>query len=197
MAGARRWGTTLVLALAAACGDAPASQSTGLPPVDAPDPDPNAHPLAQAGMPFHPGDTPPDVTGQYLADSMVITFDSSYGEGAPRDDYMFTWANQTAQNSVETSWEDLEGPDSASGLRGIIEGSGNCFTIHIDQKGEVPGCSYRTELLYSGCLANAGIGEFHLGLLMRAKEGDGCDSLVPVGHGRIIEETDGLLSRQD
>jgi hypothetical protein len=181
-------GLSLAVLTQVACG--PDHERAPMPPPVVED---TRHPLERAGMTLYHGDDPPDVEGDYLLDSLSIVYDD---DGLRMDfvDYDYHFSAQTAAGEVEVAWEAHDIVDTASGLKGTIEGDAGCFTAYVNMAGTTSGCEYVMENVFAGCMSAAGIDDWHLGFVMLSKTGSGCDALVPVDHRRVIREVDGLAA---
>ena len=152
--------------------------------------------LEDAGMQIYPGDNPPNIEGSYLVDSQVIVYDEIGMEGDPVANYIQTYYDQKSDGSIKNSYEAIGIDDTATGLGAFISGDKDCFSVYVRVDGSADGCNYASPIIYSGCLADEGIEGFSLGLIMKSKQGDNCDALMPEGAARIIKEQDGLAARQ-
>lgn len=152
--------------------------------------------LEDAGMTIHTGDNPPNVEGTYDLNSLVITYDEIGMEGWPIDYYWIKYYDQTDDGEIKLDYEGAGGTDVGDGLGAFISGDGKCFTVYIDTKGNASGCDYEMPSLHSGCLETTGIKDFQWGFIMKKKSGENCDYLMPEGAARIVDETDGMASKQ-
>jgi len=151
--------------------------------------------LKEAGMNINTGINPPDITGTYLGDTLVISYDDTDATGMSVSRYQYTFYDQTAAGAIKVDYTALDAADVATGTGGFISGEGTCFSIYLDTKGVADTCNYKTPNIISGCLNTSGdITSWQQGLIMTEKEGS-CDTLIPVGHRRIISETDGTVTK--
>jgi len=152
--------------------------------------------LVDAGMNIHRGDTPPDITGTYYANSRYTQYDSTdYFTSFVNATYVYS--NQTQAGAIDMS-ETEEGWGTGTAVGSYISGTGQCFTVWQDYTAyeNVSGddCNYGWPLLVSGCLVSGGISGFQYGFIMKKRDGT-CDQLVELGHKRIIYETDDLVDK--
>jgi len=143
------------------------------------------------GLPIFLGLEPVDVTGEYIANTLRIAYDDE-GVSGSFDDYVYDLFNQTEQNSIVLSYAGVSG-DESLGNSGFIAGNGTCFSIFaiIKDHNDQDNCDYERNSIYSGCIDSSGsISGFAFGFVISNLQGD-CTQTLPLGHMRIIEETDG------
>lgn len=148
--------------------------------------------MEAAGLPIYRGSAPPSVAGQYLADSLVVIYDDlDMSPGIYP--YTYTFSDQSG---AELQFAATNGSDNSAGAGAFISGEGECFSVYIDEVGETGGCTYATPSIYSGCVAGSGdLDGWTYGLIMVEQSGT-CSGVIPVGHRRIFEESDGVAERQ-
>lgn len=145
------------------------------------------------GLAINEGSTPPDITGIYNVSPVLCTYDNSGGNRANTyfDNYRFRFHDQDNTNlTIAIDYKDLRGGDTASGVGSFIAGSGNNFTVFVDQKGISYGISYESIGFYSGIKTSSGIQNFQFAIYWKQKGPDPSNQLVPVGTSRIFKDAD-------
>jgi hypothetical protein len=156
--------------------------------------------LEKDGMKIYPGSNPPNITGYYIANSLVVVYDTPDNDvGAHKDECKFHFYNQTAAGGITEDFTDTTpgSNDSGTGLGAFISGSGQCFSVFVDLKGTDFGCNYESPEIYSGCLTAQGIQGFMWGFMLTSETGQNCGVLMPVGAVRIVDEQSGLAPDGD
>jgi hypothetical protein len=153
------------------------------------------------GVTIYTGTTPPDITGNYLLNSLSVLYDpgtwsGAYPVGYHIPSYVYGFSNQKADGSISAHYYSDEIDDTANGLGAFISGENNCFTVFINQVGDTNDCHYSSPQIISACMAPTGIKNFTNSYLPKEKDGSGCDELAPIGYLRIAEESDGLAEKQ-
>lgn len=152
--------------------------------------------LEDAGMTIYTGDNPPNVEGTYDLDSLVISYDEIGMEGYPLAYYWIKYYDQTDDGKIKLDYESPDAGDVGSGIGAFIAGDGNCYSVFVNAEGDSFGCHYKMPSIHSGCKNSSGIADFQWGLIMKEKSGENCDYLMPEGAVRIVDETDGMASKQ-
>lgn len=150
--------------------------------------------LREAGLTIHDGRAPPLVEGVFLADSLIVTFDSTAGAGAPIANTYLSLSDQTENGTVKSAISDSS--SFTQGVGSIISGSENCFSIYTPQSGtnEGGGCKVAGAYVISACISNEGLVDFQFAYINQKRSGN-CTTTVLVGHRRIMKESDGIASR--
>jgi len=152
--------------------------------------------LAQAGMAVHVGDSPPWIEGEYLMDSLTITYDDiGSAIGTDLIETFVGFAQQDADaGTIDSSLHD--DVSDGSGIGGFVSGTGACFTVWQDFHGSnhPDSCEYRMAQLFSGCIHDDGIEHLQFGYILVERTGP-CEETVPLRHRRVMDEDDGLAER--
>lgn len=155
--------------------------------------------LKDQNFTVYTGNTPPNIEGTYILDSLRSTFNSIEQETGKIVSYRIQIYDQK-NDTVALKFLSLESKDTSGGVGGFISGEGNCFTIFVDEKGiSDNGCKYNTSSVISGCMAEKGIQNYEESSIMKNKEDKLiCDeaSLMPVGNIRIKDEEDKLAEKE-
>jgi hypothetical protein len=153
--------------------------------------------LASLGLPINDGRDPPDITGTYLADSLVLldsNFDDFYSPGDPFADMEIQFYSQASDGTVLVSY-DQSGLEWGTGIGAFISGEGNDFTVYAQITGtSSDGIDFEDAMVFSGTLTPSGIANFAYGLLLTDKSYDPYDYLIDVGDARVFDENDGLAA---
>jgi len=148
-------------------------------------------------MPIYTGTTPPDITGQYTANSITLVGSSISGDAIGST----TWADYYIAfikgADGKLSYRERQG-DSESGSDNVvveIVGSGNNFTAYFVATGVSNGISTKMSTLISGTLTSSGISNFHYSFVLLEKGPDPQGKLIPVNAYRVFKDGDGQSPR--
>jgi hypothetical protein len=153
------------------------------------------------GATIYTGTTPPDISGEYMLNSLSVLYDpgtwsGAYPKGFHIPSYIYGFSNQKADGSIRAYYRSDEIEDTADGLGAFISGENNCFSVFINQVGDTNDCHYSSPQIISACMSPQGLKNFTNIYLPKEKDGSGCDELAPIGYLRIAEESDGLAEKQ-
>lgn len=152
--------------------------------------------LEAVGMDVYTGEAPPWIEGEYLMDSLKITYDDiASAIGLDLGETYLGFQGQDADaGTIDSSLQDAI--SEGTGLGGFVSGSGSCFTVWQDFQGynHPDSCNYRMAQLFSGCVADDGIDGLQFGYILVDRSGP-CEETVPLHHRRVMDEHDGLAER--
>jgi hypothetical protein len=159
--------------------------------------------LLETNMPVYSGKTPPDIKGEYLADSKILT-----GSNYPPDEIGKSYLNQYIAFAKGTNGKiryDAEerrfdlpvSDDSSDDVTVYLVGTGSQFTAYFIATGQTYEIYNKESTIISGTLTENGIEDFHLAFVMLEKGADPSSILVPVNTYRVFKENDALAVRQD
>jgi hypothetical protein len=151
--------------------------------------------MENVGLEVYRGDDPPDISGTWYLDSLVITWDDySSSVGTPISETWITFTVAGADGSLESTM--LDASTEGEGTGGYVSGSDGCFTAWIDLQGyrSIDDCTFSMPQVFSGCVQDGALADFQFGLIMAEREGD-CSETVQVDHRRVMDEADGLAER--
>ncbi len=154
--------------------------------------------LEHVGMTVYTGDSPPFIEGEYLMDTLSITYDDI--DGAIGLDLIETWVGFQGQDpdagTVDSTMHDAISDGTGQG--GFVSGTGECFTVWQDFHGfnGPDSCDYWMAQLFSGCIDDDGIEDLQFGYILVDREGP-CEETVTLRHRRVMDETDVLAARVD
>ena len=154
-------------------------------------------------MPLHSGKTPPNIKGEYFANSKILT-----GSNYPPDEIGKSYLNQYiaftkgADGKIHYDAEEHRfdvpvSDDSSEDVTVYLVGAGNKFTAYFVATGQTYDIYNKESTIISGTLTENGIQDFHLAFVMLEKGADPANRLVPVNTYRIFKENDGLAARYD
>jgi hypothetical protein len=159
--------------------------------------------LLEKVMPIYEGKTPPDIKGEYLADSKILT-DSNYPPdeiGKSYFDQYFAFtkgANGKIRFDAEEHQFDLPvSDDSSDDVTVYLVGTGTQFTAWFIATGQTYEIYNRESMIISGTLTAAGIENFHLAFVMLEKGADPELILAPVNTYRLFKESDGMAAHRE
>jgi len=149
-------------------------------------------------MTFYTGTTPPDISGQYVADNFTLVSSSlSY------DDIGSTgWYDQYIAfirgSNGKILYKAREGTDSEYSSEDVVidvVGSNNNFTAYFVLTGTSRGIKVKQSTVISGTWTSDGIRGFQYAFIMLEKGPDPSGVLVPVNTYRVFKDGDGLASK--
>lgn len=174
--------------------------------------------LDSVNFPIYRGQTPPNVVGVYLADSLLLRASNLMSDYSILDLWdpgysLYKFSKQNTEYNIitmETKGKSKPNPyipyseAVGHGVGGSIAGTGQNFTICLtyDQKSKVTDATSpnygasamcRVTLLISGTKHNNGIANFCFAFIMLQKD-DPNNILVPVGTIRVFQEMDAMAS---
>lgn len=145
------------------------------------------------GLEIHPGDNPPDVTGEFYADRLEI-LNSDVPSDEPGNGIWpqtFSFHGQSGL-SVQYSGYGAEQSDEGSGA--LLTGSNNEFTAILKLQSTVQGYNVESAYVITGTMTDEGILNYQMAatnLKDDAPEG----VVIPEGATRVIHDTDDLAER--
>jgi hypothetical protein len=151
--------------------------------------------LTSLGMPINKGMFPPDVTGSYYCDSLVLKDSNISGDDPGYDTYlnMEIQFYDQGDGTVFVSYNQSD-VEIGSGLGSYISGFGKDFTVYAEIDGNYSGVDFKDAMVFSGTMTAGGIADFTYALLLTWKDYDPTPYLIDVGDARVIEEYDGLAA---
>ncbi len=151
----------------------------------------------EQSMPLHTGNTPPDISGQYLADNFTLTGSSLSGDVIGRE-YTDKYVAFIREANGKLSYRSKEGTLLEEGSDDVtveIVGSNNNFTAYFIATGVSNGISIKHSTVISGTLTSNGISNFHYGFVMLEKGSDPSNLVVPEKSYRTFKDGDGLAEK--
>lgn len=143
------------------------------------------------GFKVYTGNTPPTINGKWNFNMKISydpgTFDGAYPIGFILPDYVYYFKDQQNSEINAAYWSDEVG-DISDYNDGYISGANDCFTVFINQTGEIEGCKYVSPQLISACKTSSGLKNVDMAYLVKSKDGDSCDRAAPVGYVRIASD---------
>jgi len=148
-------------------------------------------------MPLYTGATPPDIIGQYLANSEVLVGSSLSYDVIGRG-YADLYIAFVMGSNGKLSYQEKTGSGLSSGKSDdvIVEvvGNSNNFTAYFIKTGVTEGISTKSSVVVSGTLTSSGISNFHYAFVMLETGPDPDNKIVDVNTYRIFKEDDGLAA---
>lgn len=151
--------------------------------------------LEDLGYTFNTGGNPPSIVGDYLFSTMTLlnsTVDSDYIGQTFLDQYL-NFSNQNGKNVMYSSSSSIS---SGNGSASFVSGNGNKFSIYAKVKGTLQGYNGTFAVAISGEISSAGIQDILFANLMLDNQGNPGGVWIPNNTGRLVEDSDGLASRQ-
>lgn len=153
--------------------------------------------LKKHGAVINEGTTPPNVSGEFLLEPDVCSFDNSGGgfSGQTFDSYVYKFSNQDESKfTVRVDYADVDGGDIGSDSTATyISGSGSLFTIFAQSSGVESNINYSNLEVISGQVVSGGIANMQVTDYLQSKGADPDGKLEPAGSTRIFYDSD-LLS---
>ncbi|MDR2594821.1 MAG: hypothetical protein LBC87_08655 [Fibromonadaceae bacterium] len=148
-------------------------------------------------MTIYSGTTPPDISGQYMADNLILIGSSISGEKLDNLADLYFAFVKGSNGALLYREKQSDSYAASDNVRVEVVGSGNNFTAYFESVGESRGISTRMSTLISGTLTTSGIKNFNYAFVMLEKGSDPNNSLVPVNTYRVFKDGDGLAERYD
>lgn len=135
-----------------------------------------------AGMKVYRGNNPPNIEGSYKSSSLTVLFDSGNiaDPGDQLYNYTYRFFDQKENGTISFAVKG-EANDEGEGVGAFISGDDRCFTVYVDTKGKAYQCNIRQAELFSACKTDKGLEQYKEGIVMKKREGTGCDELMSVG----------------
>jgi hypothetical protein len=150
-------------------------------------------------MPIFSGVTPPDISGQYLANNRKLVASSLSNDWVGMgfvDEYVafIKGSNgKIAYKSKEVGYSQSEADD----VFVDVVGKDKDFTTYFVGTGVAYGIYVKQSILISGTMTSEGIRDYRYAFIMLEKGPDPNNRLVPVNSYRIIKDSDGLAARNN
>jgi hypothetical protein len=157
-------------------------------------------------MPIYSGTTPPDISGEYLVDGMILAGSNVNGDknyiGSHYSSNYKAWADLYVAfikgEDGKLSYRDRNGTSQGASDNVIVKvvGNSNDFTAYFESEtiNESEGTRIRRSNLISGTLVSDGISNCHHAFIVLEKT-DPKDELMDVDTYRIFKDGDGLAER--
>jgi len=148
-------------------------------------------------MPIYSGTTPPDISGQYVANNFTLAGSSfsvdNIGEKYDDDQYIAFIRRADGKLSYRERIGTFEfgGDDMMVG----IVGTGNSFTVYYIINRTSGGITTKESTIMSGTLTSNGIQNFNYAFIILEKGPDPQNQYMPVNSFRIFKDGDGLAEK--
>lgn len=161
--------------------------------------------LNQLGLTINSGTTPPSLSGTFFVSPLLLTDTNIPGEstGVVFNDFLFTFSEQNnSTNNIDLQGASLDGSGNISETftaegSSFISGTNNDFTVFGIILGVDADTEAEAEVAYviSGQIADTGIVDFELAIVMLDDKGDPFGFYIDNGSGRRFVDSDGLADR--
>lgn len=148
--------------------------------------------IIDLGMPINEGITPPDIENIYKASPFELAASNRAGDyvGHLFSDLNIQFTNQDNDNLTVTV-NYVNGPEVGNGLGSFISGSGNKFSVFVEQVSYIGSSRADLVQIISGTKTSSGIKDFYYALFMINNYGNPGGKWIEIGEGRIIHDSDG------
>ncbi len=147
-------------------------------------------------MPIYTGNTPPDISGQYLANNFTLTGSNVSGDnlGTKYGDLYLAFIKGT---NGKLSYLERQGGAEAGSDNVTVEiiGNNNNFTAYFVASGSYKGISFKQSTIVSGTLTSSGISNFNYGFVVVDIGPDPNDELMDLRSFRTYKDSDGLAAK--
>ena len=153
--------------------------------------------LNEFGFNINEGNTPPNISGSFFADNLVI-LDSSVETdyiGMTISSQIFTFSNQDT-NALTIDYNASGGSQSDTGSGSLIAGSGDNFLVLLINKSTISGYTADTLFAISGTMTEDGIENYQLAVFNQDNNDAPEGIFIPEGTGRVIHDTDDLADKK-
>jgi len=152
--------------------------------------------LEALGMPVYSGTTPPDISGQYLVNtlSLVGSSDNDYEVGHVFADQYIAFIMGP---DGKITYREKQGGGSSESEDVFVEiiGNSNYFTAYFVATGVSRDISTKQSTVISGTMTSEGIKDYYYTFIMLEKGPDPDNKLVPVNTFRVFKDGNGLASK--
>jgi len=149
--------------------------------------------IIDLGMPINEGKTPPTIENIYLASPFELVASNRAGDvvGKLFSDLKIEFTNQD-NDQLTLTVNYVNGPEKGEGLGSFMSGSGNNFSVFVEQVSYISG--YRADLvqIISGTKTSSGIKDLYYSLFMINNYDNPGEVWIANGEGRIVYDSDGL-----
>lgn len=149
--------------------------------------------MEEFGLEFHPGDNPPDVSGEFYADHLVI-LDSDVPSDEPGNSIYAQTFRFFDQDGLAVKYSGSGAQQSDEGSGAILTGSGNDFTAILKLNTTYQSYHVTSAYVITGTMTAEGILEYQMAATnLKDDAPDGI--VIPEGATRVIHDTDDLAER--
>ena len=151
--------------------------------------------MKDIGFEINIGNTPPNIEGNYLMDSLYIGYDENSMTGNPRNDYLYKFYEQKKDGNIKLMYKSSNDNENFNSRGAFITGTDNKFTIFLETAILNRDASnqeiswYSSIEVYSGEITEKGIKNFRFIFAIKTKR-DPNDDLMAEGKIREIFESD-------
>lgn len=149
-------------------------------------------------MPVYYGNNPPDISGTYTFDPVMMVYDASYdykpGETFGALEIVFNNESICKDFCTLESYDQSKSYHFRSTLF-IVQGSGNNFSCFIKEEGHVEDIPVTFISIFSGTIISSGIKDLYHGWCLESKGDDSNYPLTEEGTIRVFKDGEGLSPR--
>jgi len=149
----------------------------------------------ETSMPIYSGTSPPDISGQYRANSLKLTGSSISGDKLSAIADLYLAFVKKSNGKLSYREKQADGESGSDDVVVEVVGSNNNFTAYFEADGVSAGIRTKMSTVISGTFTSSGISNFSYGFVMLEKGYDPNNDLVPVNTYRTFKDGDGLAER--
>lgn len=149
-------------------------------------------------MPIYTGTTPPDISGEFLANNLVLV-GSSLGEDASEIGLSGYWADlyfAFTKSNGKYTYQEKNASATGSGddvtVTVTVVGSNKNFTAYFIDNSSSSDFTSKQSTVISGTMSSDGISGFYYAFIMLDKN-DPDNELVPINTYRVFKDGDGWV----
>ena len=156
--------------------------------------------LRDLGIDVNEGGNPPNIEGTYLVSTLHMVKSTASTSIAEQWDKYVTFSRQdntslTIDADYTMQSDTSPFPFNSKGPGSFIMGEGNKFTVVVDGTREQGGYTAKTIEMFSGEITDAGIINYHWGVMMTDNRGDPLGIWIRNGEGYVKRDGDGFSKR--
>ena len=149
--------------------------------------------LIDLGLDINTGANPPNIEGLFNATPFILQASSVDGDspGSQFPDLSMIFSNQDNE-SLTIDFNGANGPESYDGDGSFISGEGDSFSVFLTVDVTLNGNVAETTFAISGSIAEGGLGDIQVALIMIDDGGDPDGAFIENNTGRLLYDSDGF-----
>lgn len=152
--------------------------------------------LIDLGLDINTGANPPNIEGFFNATPFILQASSVSGDspGNQFPDLNMIFSNQNNED-LTIDFNGANGPETYDGDGSFISGDGNAFSVFLKVDVTLNGNVAETTFAISGSIADGGLEDIQVGLIMIDDGGDPDGVFIENNTGRLLYDSDGFSER--
>lgn len=154
--------------------------------------------LEDLGFILNQGSTPPNIEGVYMVHPFKLSNSTVPGDvtGSTFLDNLVTFENQENSSLTIDYHYNQEDVETGSGYGSFVSGTNNKFSVYLKTVTTHGDYSADTAIAIAGSIADGGIANFQMAILMLDDNGDPGGSFIENNTGRLLYDSDNFSPEQ-